>query len=158
MTAPSFSRNGGLLKGKQIVTVTAERDGRWKSLPKGTPVGLPVQTVGRKSNRVSQNVTKHSEMADSDFLKVPCNRTVGPEGCRGIALLFPDFDTRRGGWSAQRPGHFTPSKDPVSLVQERGWAPGQVRSCAKYLVPNGIRSPDRPVRSRSINRLSYPSP
>jgi hypothetical protein len=31
-----------------------------------------------------------------------------------------------GGWSASRPGHFTPGKDPVSIVQEAGWAPGPV--------------------------------
>jgi hypothetical protein len=27
-----------------------------------------------------------------------------------------------GGWSAPHPGHFTPSKDPVPIVQEVGWA------------------------------------
>jgi len=31
-----------------------------------------------------------------------------------------------GGWSKQRPGRFTPEKDPVPIVQEKGWAPGPV--------------------------------
>jgi hypothetical protein len=31
-----------------------------------------------------------------------------------------------GGWSAPRPGRFTPVKDPVSIVQKAGWAPGRV--------------------------------
>jgi hypothetical protein len=42
-------------------------------------------------------------------VKVPRNRPEGPEGCRGIALLFPDLGTLEGGgWSAPRPGRFTP--------------------------------------------------
>jgi hypothetical protein len=28
------------------------------------------------------------------------------------------------GWSTPRPGHFTPEKDPVPLVQEVGWTSG----------------------------------
>jgi hypothetical protein len=79
-------------------------------------------------------------------------------GGRGIALLFIDLGTRRGGWSAPRPGRFTPSKDPVPIVQEAGWAPGPVWTCAKNLDPTGIRSPDRPYRSQSQYRLSYPGP
>ena len=46
---------------------------------------------------------------------------------RGIALLFHDRSARRG-WvvsSTPRP-HFTPGKDPVSISQEAGWAPGPV--------------------------------
>jgi hypothetical protein len=53
-------------------------------------------------------------------VKVPRNRPEGPEGGRGIALLFLDLGTRRGGWSAPRPGRFTPGKDPVPIVQEAG--------------------------------------
>jgi hypothetical protein len=68
----------------------------------------------------------------------------------------------RGGWPAPRPGRFTPVKDPVPIVQEAGWAPGPVLTCAKNLAPTGIflctRSPDRPARSQSLYRLSYPGP
>ena len=60
--------------------------------------------------------------------------------------------------SAPRPGRFTPSKEPVPTVQEVGWAPGQVWTVEENLVTTGIRSPDRPVRSESLYRLSYPSP
>jgi hypothetical protein len=62
----------------------------------------------------------------------------------------------RGGWSAPRPGCFTPRKDPVPTVQEAGWAPGPVCTRAKNLAPNGIWSPDHPARSQSLYRLSYP--
>ena len=48
-----------------------------------------------------------------------------------------------GGWSAPRPGRFTPGKDPVPIVQEVGWAPGPVWMGAENLAPTGIRSPDR---------------
>jgi hypothetical protein len=43
-----------------------------------------------------------------------------------------------GEWSAPRPGRFTPGKDPVSIVQEAGWAPGPVWTGAKNLAPTGI--------------------
>ena len=52
-----------------------------------------------------------------------------------------------GGWSTPRPGRFTPGKDPVPIV----W------NGAENLVPTGIRSPDRPARSESLYRLSYPA-
>jgi hypothetical protein len=72
----------------------------------------------------------------------------------------------RGGWSAPRPGRFTPAalprplypgrftpvalprslypgrftpgKDPVPIVQEAGWAPGPVRTCAENIAPQGF--------------------
>jgi hypothetical protein len=48
------------------------------------------------------------------------------------------------------PAAFTPGKDLVPIVQEAGWAPGPVWTCAKNLAPTGIRSPDRPARSQSL--------
>ena len=51
-----------------------------------------------------------------------------------------------------------PGKDPVPIVQEAGWAPGPVWTDAENLAPTGIRSPDRPARSESLYRLSYPGP
>ena len=51
------------------------------------------------------------------------------------------------GWSAPRPGSFTPGKAPVLIVQEAGSALGPVQMGTKNLVPIGIRSPDRPARS-----------
>jgi hypothetical protein len=51
---------------------------------------------------------------------------------------------------APRPGHFTPRKDPVPIVQKARWAPELVWTCAKNLAPTGIRSPDRPGCSQSL--------
>jgi hypothetical protein len=62
---------------------------------------------------------------------------------------------RGGGWSAPCPGCFTSGKDPVPIVQEAGWAPGPVWTCAKNLTPTGIWSVDCPARSQSLYRLSY---
>jgi hypothetical protein len=62
-----------------------------------------------------------------------------------------------GGWSAPRPGRFSPGKDPVPIVQEAGWAPGPVWTCAKNLACTGIRSPYRPARSQSLYQPSYPA-
>ena len=50
---------------------------------------------------------------------------------------------------------FTPRKDPVSIVQEAGWAPGPVWTGVENLAPTGIQSPDRPTRSQLLYRLRY---
>jgi hypothetical protein len=76
---------------------------------------------------------------------------------RGIALPLRDLGARGGGWSAPHSGRFTPGKDPVPIVQEAGWAPGPVWTCANNLAPTGIRFPNRPARSQSLYRLSYPA-
>ena len=76
---------------------------------------------------------------------------------RGIALLFHVRDTRRG-WgvsSTPRP-HFIPGKDPVPILQEAGWAPAPVWTGGKSR-PHGDSIPDRPARSQSLYRLSYPA-
>jgi len=87
-----------------------------------------------------------------------CTGRTAHRGSRGTALLFHDHGTRRG-WGVSftpRPP-FTPGKDPVPIVQEAGWAPGPVWTGAENLAPTGIRSPDRPARSQSLYRLSYPA-
>ena len=60
--------------------------------------------------------------------------------------------------STPRPGRFTPRKDPVPIVQEAELAPGPVWAGAENLAPTGIKSTDRPARSESLYRLSYPDP
>ena len=56
--------------------------------------------------------------------------------------------------SMPRP-HFTPGKEPVPILQEAGWAPGPVWTGGKSR-PHLDSIPDRPVRSQSLYRLSYP--
>jgi len=51
-----------------------------------------------------------------------------------------------------------PGKDPVPIVQEAVWAPGPVWTGAENLAPTGIQTRDRPARSESLYRLSYPGP
>jgi hypothetical protein len=62
------------------------------------------------------------------------------------------------GGQRHAPVRFTLGNDPVSIVQEAGWAPGPVWTVAEILAPTGIRSPDRPARSESLYRLSYSGP
>ena len=75
---------------------------------------------------------------------------------RSIALLFHDRGTRRGlvVSSTPRP-HFTPTKDPVPILQETEWAPGPVWTGVRS-SPHRDSIPDRPARSQSLCRLSYP--
>ena len=68
-----------------------------------------------------------------------------------------NLGVRWGGWSTPHPGCFNPGSDPVPIVQEAGLASGLVWTGAENLTsPTGIRSPDRPARSESLYRLSYP--
>ena len=57
--------------------------------------------------------------------------------------------------STPRP-HFTPGKDPVPILQEVEWAPGPVWTGGKFR-PQRDSIPDRPARSESLYRLSYPA-
>jgi len=61
------------------------------------------------------------------------------------------------GGQPHAPAVSTPGKDPVPIVQEAGWAPGPVWTDTENLAPTRIRSPDRPARSQSLYRLSYPA-
>jgi hypothetical protein len=79
--------------------------------------------------------------------KVPRNRPEGTEAGRSIALLFLDLGARREWVVSTTPRSLYPGKDSVPIVQEAGWAPGPVWTCA----PTGIRSPYRPARSQSLH-------
>jgi hypothetical protein len=61
-----------------------------------------------------------------------------------------------GGWSTPHSGRFTPGKDQVPFVSEVGWTQGPAWTGAENFLFTGIRSLDRPVRSDSLYRLSYP--
>jgi len=47
-------------------------------------------------------------------------------------------------------------REPVPGVQAAGWAPGPVWTGARNLAPTGIPFQNRPARSESLCRLSYP--
>ena len=68
---------------------------------------------------------------------------------KGIALLFHDRGTRRGEWSAARPGRtLPPGKTRYPLYRRLGGPQGR-SGRAENLVPTGIRSRTvQPVVSR----------
>jgi len=98
--------------------------------------------------------------AKISYLQVKCSRHrpgVAHRVGRGTTLLFHDRDTRRG-WmvnSTLRP-HFTPRKTPGTHLQEAGWDPGPVWTGEKSR-PHRDSILDRPPRSKSLYRLSYPA-
>ena len=63
-----------------------------------------------------------------------------------------------GGWSMPRPGLFTPGGRPGTHCTRgwAGWAPGPGWTRTENLAPTRFRFPDRPARSESLYRLSYP--
>jgi hypothetical protein len=44
----------------------------------------------------------------------------------------------------------------IRIAQEVVWAPGPVWADAENLAPTGLRCTERPSRSESLYRLSYP--
>ena len=77
-----------------------------------------------------------------------CTERTAHRGSRDIALLFYGHGIRRGWRVSVRPQPlFTPGKDLVPILQEAGWAPGQVWTVAENLAHTGIRFPYRPTRS-----------
>jgi hypothetical protein len=68
------------------------------------------------------------------------------------------------GGQRHAPAALPPRKKPGThyvggwVVPRAGRSPGLVWTGAEYLVPTGIRFPDRPGRSESLYRLSYPDP
>jgi hypothetical protein len=79
----------------------------------------------------------------------------GPEGEQMYSSTLPSTSALDvGGWSALRPGRFTPGKDPEPTTKGVGWAPESVWTSTENLPPppTGIRSPDRPARSESLCR------
>ena len=54
------------------------------------------------------------------------------------------------------PAASTPGKDPVPILQEAGWVPEPVWTGGKS-HPHRDSIPDRPARSQSLYRLSYPA-
>ena len=59
------------------------------------------------------------------------------------------------GWSAPRPGSFTPGVWTGTRCIGRGWAPGPVRTGTVNIARTEIRSPERPARSQSLYRIRY---
>ena len=62
-----------------------------------------------------------------------------------------------GKWSTARPGHtLPPGEDPVPILRGAGWPPEPVWTGGKS-NPHRDSIPDRPARSQSLYRLSYPA-
>jgi len=87
-----------------------------------------------------------------------CTSRTAHRGSKVIALLLHDHGTRNG-WHVSVTSRplFTQGKDPVTIAQEAGWAPGPVWTGAENLAPTGIRSLDCPARSQSLYQLHYPA-
>jgi hypothetical protein len=77
------------------------------------------------------------------------------KGGTGIALLFVDLGARTGWVVSTTARQLYPRKKPGTHCTG-GWV--GPRAGLDVCPPIGIRSPDRPVRSQSLYRLSYPSP
>ena len=94
----------------------------------------------------------------TEALYMHCRSRTAHRRSRGILYSF--FITALLGVRSQghTPAALYPGKDPVPIVQGGGWAQGPIWTGAENLAPTGIRSTDRPVRSKSPYRVRYPGP
>jgi hypothetical protein len=88
------------------------------------------------------------------------NRPRRPRGEVELLLYsFFNLGVRWGGWSTLRSGRFSSGNEiRYPLYRRLGGPQGRSGRVRKISPPTGIRSPDRPVRSQSLYRLSYRSP
>ena len=87
-----------------------------------------------------------------------CKGRTAHRGSRSIAILFLDHGTRRGEGSGSRPGRFLPPGNTrYPFYRRLGGPQGPSGQMWKISPPTLIRSPDRPARSQSLYRLSYPA-
>ena len=77
----------------------------------------------------------HNATSHHPYVKVKCSRyrpSVAQKVCRGIAVHFHDRVSRRGEWSAARPGwNLHPGKNRYPLHSRLGWP--QARSHHPYV-------------------------
>ena len=88
---------------------------------------------------------------------IPLQARFRPRGW-GALQLYSSVTAALEGVSDQQhaPAELYPRERPGTHLQEAGWVPGPVLTGGKSRS-NGIRSPDRPARSQSLYRLSYPA-
>jgi hypothetical protein len=60
------------------------------------------------------------------------------------------------GCQRHAPAALPQGKSRYPFVSKSGWASEPVWTGEENLAPTGIRSPDRPARSESLYRLTYP--
>ena len=83
---------------------------------------------------------------------IPLQARCGPEGGSSMTAVL-----EVGEWSAARTDRtLPPEKGPVPILEEAGWAPGPGWTDGKSR-PHRDSIPDRPARSQSLYRLSYPA-
>ena len=156
---------------KEQQHISTSRSGHRAMPPDGHGIGggewtLPITALTQKKVKTIQNIAfgrrrpcRYSRQhLEHNVVKWSHYRAgVAQRVSRGIALLYHDRGTRRGlvASSTPRP-HFTPRKDPVPILQEAGWAPGPVWTVGKSRHHRDS-IPDRPARSQSLYRLSYPA-
>jgi hypothetical protein len=108
----------------------------------------------------------HPPSSNNKVSKVhPCTgtealyRSYGPQGSRGIVLLFHDHGPRRSEGSASHPSRSLPLlKSRYPLYRRLGGPQGRSEQVRKISPPTGIQSPDRLACSQSLYRLRYPAP
>ena len=139
---------------------------------KKLPVGVELLHAGGRTDGYDETNSRFSQFCEKRLRKRnhssgkkvkctlvqalrPCAGRTAHRGSRGIALPFQDHGTRRGEWSASRPGHtLLPGKTWYPLFSRMGGPQarfGQVRK----ISPHRDSIPGPSARSQSLYRMSY---
>jgi hypothetical protein len=117
----------------------------------------PTETCERPHEAEGDQRTGHR--LRTEVIKVKFTSHRGTEGeKRHSCTLSLTSALDWGRWVMPRRGRFPSGNDPVSIVKDAEWGPGEVWTGAENLAATGIRSPDRPARSKLLYRLSCPGP
>ena len=82
-----------------------------------------------------------------------------PEGEQMYSSTLPSTSALDGVGGRHAPAALPPGKTRYPSYRRLGWPQGRSGRVRKISPPpTGIRSPDRPARSESLYRLSYPGP
>ena len=116
------------------------------------PVGVELFHADRRTD-MTKLIVKNRTLVRALGL---CTGHTAHRGSRSTVLRFHDHGTRSG-WKGQR--HATaalPTRNTRYLLHRSlGGPQGRSGTGAENLAPTRFRSPDRPVRSQSLYRLSY---
>ena len=80
----------------------------------------------------------------------------GPEKEQLYSSTLPSTSALDGGGQHHAPAALPPGKTRYPLYRRLGGPQGRSGRVRKNSPPTAIRSPDRPARSESLYRLSYP--
>jgi hypothetical protein len=127
-----------------------------------TPINYPVDTFETSSYPSTKFPMKQRwKLWTLVMVKFKFSLEVVTKSQRGVQVYIYSFfnlSTRWVGGQRHAPAPLPPGKTRYPLHRRLGGPQGRSGRVRQISPPTGIRSPDRPARSESLNCLSHPGP